>query len=228
MKVANLIVFDIETGGRVPEDCAITEIALVAIDTVTLEEIDRYEAIIAPYCHKDKTEVTYEKAALDYSGMTMAKIQAGKPAKEVADDLESFFKKHKAKIKFNGLPILAGHNAHAFDIPFLLYFLWLHGKVKLKKSERTDRCFYENKLFASWDLDTLFITRMMWAEDGSIVNHKLGTACEKAGHPLFDAHQAMNDAAGNADLLRFFIRNLRSEGEKSVKTVDTVRKNFKF
>ena len=227
MEVANLIVFDLETGGLKAEECAITEIAMIAFDTDTLEEIDRYESVIAPYSHPDGSEVRYEPTALSYSGMTMAKIRAGKPAKEVAIEVQEFLKKHKKKMRRNGHPILAGHNIDDFDIPFLSYFLWIHGCMK-RETTSSGLVRYKKDLFQTWNFDSLWWTRMKFAKDGSIVNHKLGTVAEKLGLPLVDAHRAMNDVEGNAEVIKSFIRSLRGDGGSEGPKMERPRNTFRF
>ena len=235
-KVPNIIVGDIETGGYVYHKHALTEIALIAIDTVTLEEIDRYEAVIAPYNHKDGTQVEYTPAALQYSGMTMAKIEAGRPAKEVAEELNSFFSsKKKDGIEIhtggvNGKPVLCGHNFWKFDKPFIDYFLWLHGKAKLKTTELKGKkdpfaVIEFDTPYNSYVEDSLYWTRWKYANT-DIPNHKLATACEYTDVALMDAHRAMNDTEANKELKVEFLKSLRGTGEARI--IERVRDEFRF
>jgi len=200
MKVANIIVFDLESGGFLTKEHThgLCEIAMIAIDANTLEELGRYEAIIAPYKTFSGELTTYTEGALAINGLTMAKIEAGKDPKLVAREIVAFAKEHKIGGR-NGAPLLAGHNIRGFDLPYLTQFMEIHAKDLYKSFSRDY-------------IDTLMFTRLMWAEDGSILNHKLGTACSKAGVELEDAHRAMADTEANAELLKVFLKNMRGSG----------------
>lgn len=218
MKVANIAVWDLETGGLKYDKHAVAEIAMIILDSQTLEEVDRYEAIIAPYKLPSGELVEYDQRALDYNGLTMRKIEAGEDARTVAKEIQALCKKHKISLRGgNGKIISAGHNIDKFDIPFLEYFL---GIFKIKYTD----------LFQTWCYDTLWMTRLRWPEDGSILNHQLGTACQEAGIELIDAHRAMNDVEANAKLLKFFISSMREKGNGVVvaQTEEKTRVRFKF
>jgi len=217
MKVANIVIWDLETGGLKAERNAVAEIAMIAINSVTLDEIGRYEAIIAPYKQLDGTPVEYVQKALDYNGLTMRRIEAGKDAKIVAKEIQQFLKQHSIPLRHgNGKPIPAGHNIAKFDIPFLKHFLAIH---KIKYGD----------LFQEWPLDTLWMTRLRWPQDGDILNHQLGTACEKAGIELIDAHRAINDVEANTELLRYFLKSMRSNAVNvQSKTESSFRESFMF
>lgn len=233
-KVPNIIVGDIETGGFSPYKCAITEIALIAINPVTLEELGRYEAVIAPYKRKDGKQVEYHQAALDYSGMTMAKIEAGVPAKQVATEIKAFVKQFSVGTK---KPVLCGHNFHKFDKPFIDVFLWTMGVIKLKKlvisGEKDLKLVDEDRIiiekfdtpYQEYVEDTLHWTYWRFAAT-DIPNHKLGTACEFAEVPLTDAHRAMNDTEGNTKLMITNLKALRGSGEAIVEK--RIRDEFRF
>lgn len=217
MKVANIAIWDLETGGLKYDTHALAEIAIIIINSETLEEIDRYEAIVAPYKLPNGEMVQYDQRALDYNGLTMRKIEAGEDARTVAKSIESLCKKHKVKLRGNaGKLISSGHNIDEFDIPFFKFFLSIF-KVD----------YYS--LFQKSSLDTLLITRMRWPKDGEILNHKLGTACEKAGVDLIDAHRAMNDVEANTNLVKYFLSSLRqSGGSIAIETEERPRVRFRF
>ena len=45
-----IIVHDCETGGLDPDENPITQYAAVILDPLTLDEVDRYETYVQPYC----------------------------------------------------------------------------------------------------------------------------------------------------------------------------------
>ena len=153
MQVNNIIVWDIETGGFNKEKEGVAEIAAIAIDSESLEEIGRYEAIIAPYQLPSGEMSVYNPSALAVNGLTMAQINAGLPAKQVAKEFEAFCKTHKKSLRGNpGKLFAAGHNIDDFDIPYFSYFLQLFG-VQF------------TSLFQTSTLDTLAWTRLRFPVD---------------------------------------------------------------
>lgn len=217
MQVANIAVWDLETGGLKHDRDAVVEIAMVVLDSTTLEIVDRYESIIAPYKLKSGVDVLYDPKALAYNGISMSKIQSeGRDAKQVAKEIQAFCKKHKKGIRGgNGKLISCGHNIEKFDIPFLETFL---GNFSVKYDD----------LFVPWPLDTLWMTRLKWSEDGSIKDHKLETACNGVGIQLIDAHRAMNDVEANADLVKSFLLSLRQQGGFVEQKKERPRETFRF
>jgi len=216
MKVANIVIFDIETGGFLTKghENGVCEIAMIGINADTLEEIGRYEAIIAPYKTYSEEITTYTDGALQVNGLTRSQIEGGEQAKNVIKEMVAFAKSMKIGGR-NGKPILAGHNIDSFDIPYLNQFFELH-----KKEFQSE--------YSPFTLDTMWWTRMKWAKDGSIANHKLGTACESANIPLVDAHRAMADVESNTELVRHFITSMRGDGSATVKKKEKTRVKFQF
>lgn len=194
-----LFVFDVETGGFKPEQHPVCEIAVVIIDLATLEKVDRYEAVVAPYKPLGN-EPVYTSKALEINGLTMKKIEAGTPARTVAADLKALAKKHKVGRE---KPILCGHNIDGFDIGMLGALLESNGVSDA------------NSLFSTSTADTLMFAKMIWPIMGSeetIVNRKLGTVCGKFDIELVDAHSAMPDTEANADMIIQIIKRMRSTG----------------
>lgn len=222
MKVANIIVFDIETGGFLTDDhkYGIAEIAMVAIDTETLKEIGRYEALIKPYKTHSGELTQYTDGAFAVNGLSMEKLETGKDALVVAKEIVKFANDVKVGGR-NGQAVLAGHNIDGFDLPYLGQFFEL---MKIDAS----------KNFSKNSIDTLLWSRLVWTKDGSILDHKLGTVCSAAGIELIDAHRAMVDVEATAELVKLFIGNMRGGGTSTEKKEELVssgrkyRETFKF
>lgn len=198
MKIGNIIVYDIETGGFSKEKNGLAEIAMIAIDIVTLEEVDRYEAVIAPYDNLDGERVTYTAEALKVNGLTMKQIENGKPAKDVIKEMMAFAKKHKRASK---KPMLCGHNIEKFDNPWIDYFFLCHKKDAAAH-------------FENWCIDTMWWAALKWPLSGEgeeILDHKLGTCCDALGIKLSNAHSAMPDTEANAKMAIAFIKSLRGD-----------------
>jgi DNA polymerase III epsilon subunit-like protein len=216
MKVANIAVWDIETGGFKKDDNGLCEIAMIVIDGDTLQELDRFETIIAPYEQPSGQMSTYTPGAEAVHGISITQINNGMPAKQAAKEIKAFCLKHKVSLRGgNGKLVCAGHNHVKFDIPWLRHFLELFN-VDF------------DTLFQPIILDTLLWTRLKWSRDGSIANHQLGTAASASGIELIDSHRAMPDTEANAELVKSFLRALRQQSQ--VVQVDKKRKRetFKF
>ena len=209
-KRLNYLVYDLETGGLSPEKNAITEIALIAIDGESLEETSRYTTFIRPYGN-----LGYDQVALEITGITMEMIMSGKDSKIVAKEVSDFITSLGTGL--NKKPILCGHNIKKFDNPFLDKFLQLH-----------KRDLY--KIVSPEVIDTMWWSRIKYPFDkDDFGSHKLGDACMREGIEVIDAHRAMNDAAGNAQLLISYLKNLRGTGEVREKVQrHSYRETFKF
>lgn len=211
MKIGNIIVYDIETGGFSKEKNGLAEIAMIAIDIETLEELERYEAVIAPYDNTEGERVTYTPEALKINGLTMKQIENGKPAKEVVKEIIAFAKRHKRGSKKT---MLCGHNIEKFDNPWLDYFFLCQKKDA-------------SAHFENWCIDSMWWASMKWPND-TIVDHKLGTCCKELGIKLSNAHSAMPDTEANAKLVTAFIRSLRGDSVVVQEKKERTRTKFQF
>lgn len=191
---SNYCVFDCETGGFDKKKNPITQFAAIILDGCTLKELDRWETFIKPYDGK-----VIEKQALQHTMVSMSDINAGITKKEFAITAKAWFASHQAKAKVPemGRLIMVGHNIISFDRPFL------------------DECFAEfgwscDDYFYPGGIDTLPLAKLVWGVKGD-EKINLGACLGYAKLKLADAHGAMNDAEGNADLLRWFMRKLRAK-----------------
>lgn len=210
-KKINYIVYDLETGGFSSEKVAITEIALIAIDGQTLEEIERYTTFIQPY-----GDLGYDQQALDVTGITMDMINSGKDAKVVAKEVAEFIVRQGTGM--NKKPILCGHNIIKFDNPFLVKFLGLHRK-DLMKLVNKDVFF-----------DTMWWSRMRTPFDSDeFGKHNLTDACNRDGVEIIDAHRALADTTANTQLVVSYLKHLRGTGTAAVQAQKhEYREEFKF
>lgn len=203
---ANILVLDTETGGLDCKKTPIIEIACCPFYSQTLDNVKEFESlIIAPY----DTTKEYTEGALRANGITMNQIENGIDSKAVIEKICEYLSSLKIGRE---KPILSGHNLK-FDIGFLVEFFDFHKKNFL------------DFINPDFQIDTLWWSRMKFIES---TNYKLGTCCENVGIELNDgAHRAIHDTRANRDLVKDFIRSLRSdkrgEGDK-----EYVRPRFQF
>ena len=218
-KIYTAIGLDFETGGLDPVRCACTQIALEAIRLDTLEVFDRYNCYIAPYCKQElgaarrkvlrtkheqaqpSERMDYEPRALEYSGITMERLEAqGIDLKEVAENVIRFAQGATLSKGVQCKPVLIGQNI-AFDIGFLTQLMSYAGK--------TD--FYGN--FQPLYLDTILLARLALGADPEIMSYKLELVAERLGIELDDAHDAGADVTATLDIVRVCAARMRnSEG----------------
>ncbi len=214
MKIGNIIVYDIETGGFSKEKNGLAEIAMIGIDSSSLEIVARFETIIAPYNNLNGEQVTYEPQALNVNGLTMQEINAGMAPKDAANEIVKFAKSLRRGSK---KAILSGHNIEKFDNPFLDYFLMCH------KKDATAH-------FEKWCIDTMWWSALKHKE-GDTADHKLGTVCKAIGIKNKSAHRAMGDTEANAQLLIHYLKGLRGDPNQTnfiQAPVERARTAFQF
>lgn len=205
---SNYIVFDCETGGLSKDKNPITQFACVVLDGKTLKEIDRWETYVKPY-----GGLKIEKQALDHTMVNMSDINKGLSVEDFVSTLIEFLEVNRAKTKKKeiGRLVPVGHNV-TFDIGFLNYALNLCNKGNLNE------WMYPNII------DTFPMAKLAFGVSGE-EKLNLGACCERAKIKLTDAHGAMNDVEATAELLRWYMRKLRSKrGVSSEETESSGRK----
>lgn len=187
-QIQNYCVFDLETSGLSGEKNSILEIAACSFDT-DLKDLKEFESgVMSVYDNREITE-----GALGANGITREQIANGVDPKKVAEDFYDYLKSMK---KGNSKVVLVGQNCDRFDIPFLVnYFEYF--KKDITQVVNTD-----------FTIDTMRWAHVKYPES---TNYKLGTLCEMNNIELINAHRAINDTRATRDLVKAFIRSLRSE-----------------
>lgn len=229
-RIYTAIGLDFETGGLDPVRCACTQIAVQALRLDTLEVFDRYAAYIAQYCKQElgaarrkvlrsKHELAqptermdYEPRALEYSGITMERLEAqGVDLKEVAGAVLRFAERATLSKGTQCKPVLIGQNI-TFDIGFLTQLMSYAGLTKeYEKTFAGKTDFYGN--FQPLYLDTILLARLALAADTGVTSYKLELVAERLGIELDDAHDAGADVAATLEIVRVCAARMRnSEG----------------
>jgi len=193
-KLKYAIAADTETGGLAPRDgvafneIALTEIAFVCIDMVSLEIVDKNSWLIKPY----KEGLIYSKIAQEVSGITPQLLEEkGEDIKEAHKETRDFIKKYtKGKM---GKPIMVGHNMYNFDRPFFENMYEFLGDN------------FSSYLYGYED--TQILSHIKYLEN---TNYKLGTICKGLGVELTDAHRGLPDTIANAQMFIEMVKLLRS------------------
>lgn len=226
-KSAPWIITDFETGGVDLAKTSITEIAMSAIRGDTLELIERYEALIQPYGFDKGYE--YDPVAFEKTGLSIAKLEKeGKPFDVVLKEVDAFLDRvnifnNKTMYK----PILCAHNAQFENQCFQHLY---QGKEKeLEKRLQGAWDFYGHYTLAY--IDTMQISRMLFANNIRVKTCSLEITCEQLGIPSADGHRAMNDVIPTEEVLKRGIALLRSGDTGVASNVDaelSFRSRFQF
>ena len=187
-----IVFVDIETGGLNAKKHAITQIAALAVDGA-LNVLEAFERKIQFGVLEGSTAALNKQK---YDPATWS--QQGERADDVARQFASFLRRHAAisKIARNGRPyrlaVLAGHNAVAFDLPFL------------REWYRRQDTFCP---VAHHALCTLERTKWYFAEHPQVTppdSYALGYLCEYFGveFPESDRHDALADVRATLELYR--------------------------
>jgi DNA polymerase III epsilon subunit-like protein len=164
-----------------------------------------------------------EKAALDYSGITMEMlINQGVNINEVAKTIIEFTKRNTLSKGAQAKPVLIGQNI-PFDIGFLQQMMNYAGLIKeFEKAFAGKSDFYGN--FQPHYIDTISLARLALANNPSVNSYKLELISEWLGIELDDAHDADADVTATLNVVRVCAGRLRNsdEGEHSL-----IRKNEK-
>lgn len=202
--VTNFVVFDLETTGLKPDTSAVIEIAACSFNN-DLVDIKEFESgIMKVYGSREINE-----GALQANGITREQIKNGNDPGQTID----FFIKYLESLKVGtSKPVLCGHNIDKFDIPFL-DDMFSYFKKDLSKYVNTD-----------FTIDTMWWARLKRSEQ---TNYKLGTCCEIENIELINAHRSITDTRANRDLVKIYLRSLKSvAGEQSKE--NRYRTKFEF
>lgn len=232
----NIVVFDNETGGVDKKDglhaikYPITQIALLSLNGLTLDEVARYQSYIKGRSANGKYigystlhDQIYEQDALNHSNITIEKLEAeGQDYKKVCNDICEFFDKSQSGSKFHKI-ILAGHNV-GYDIPFLQYLF----KICKKDLSKYLQGYYDaHGNFQVIYFDTQFLSRVKSTDEAH--KHNLMDMAIREGFEMVDAHQAMTDVVATAEVLKKYIFTLRNSGAGyEIQETSKFRTGFKF
>jgi DNA polymerase III alpha subunit (gram-positive type) len=203
--ITNFVVFDLETTGLYKDKNSILEIACCGFD-FNLNDVKEFDSGVMQIY--DNREVSPQ--ALQANNITMDQIENGRDPKTVLDELIKYLESMKVG---RNKPVLCGHNIDKFDIPFLDNFFSTFSKDLAK---------YVNEDFT---IDTMWWSRAKWEEQ---TNFKLGTCCEISGIELVNAHRAIHDTRANKELVKSFLRGLRSNSSGSESKEKRYRETFQF
>lgn len=208
---ANYVAFDVETGGFEPTQNPIVQIAMVAMDGNTLDEIDRYETFIKPY---DNLVLT--KGSFETHHLSPTDIENGLSKKDAQNEIASFLNRNSVSRNMGKRPIMVAHNAN-FDMKFLRHLF-----------ESSNKPFSDRKggIVHDQAICTMVMGKMFIPNIKSLA---LESLCDVLEVELGRAHHAMYDTVACADVFRKLTLLMRhGEIKTSSSKVKKKRETFQF
>lgn len=210
----NIVCIDCETGGFSPQKNPLTQISFIAIDSVNLQELVRFDTLIKPY--DESLYITKEASELTGITLDMCKSK-GRDLKEVLEEMNGIFKSLKVSYY---IPHLLGHNLN-FD---LMYLTNGYDRVYGPNSGKCG----VNKLFdfvLSAVEDTMLLARKKFVNN-EVADFKLNTLAAYIGYENTHAHNALADVETTIEVYKYLIGSLRSDGKNNYQAAQ--KKDFKF
>lgn len=209
-KLNSYVIFDTETGGLDKKNnqhsqvVAVTEIACIAIDGTTLQDIVRYDNLIKPYDPK----LEYQAEAARITGITKELCEKeGVGLRQVVEDLCQVFEEaniYKSKIS---KPILIAQNS-GYDFPFLQD---MFKRANVDLSKYVEGVKDNNGNFVPKTLDTIDFAKMIEGDKiDTTTKFNQAAICQRAGIDLVMGHRAMADVIPLTDFVRYMITRIRS------------------
>lgn len=224
VKTPPFFITDFETGGFSSRENAITEFAAIVLDGDTLEELGRYEAIVAPY----DDNLLYDPKALEATKISMSMIQSGVPFKTFMKELKAFIKRTTIHSGAKYKPIITGHNI-PFDINFFQQ-IFEKDKSKIQDYFACNEDHFGNQ-YPKY-IDSLTLAYLTWGNDPTMISHKLTDCVHKIGEEIVNAHRAMNDVEATATLVINYVKRMREQSQNTesvaVESAPRFRTEFKF
>jgi DNA polymerase III alpha subunit (gram-positive type) len=220
MKKNNIVVLDVETGGKDCKVHQITQICMKVIDVKTFKTLSKYVAYIKPYANKEIDEKILAKTRV-----TMSDVLNGKESTVVLKEMISFLKEANPNSRASSKPIACGHNV-TFDLDFIEEFFSVHKKDLYE--------FLDKIRIDTLGMSILFFRDLIEDEATSL---KLEACCERLGITLDGAHDAEDDVDATTNLLKKITVAMTSGDTSTKKTgkapqeekeENTYRKNFSF
>jgi len=203
----DIVVFDLETGGRNPFTCQPTQIAAVALDGRNLKPKGEFCSGIWAETDDDKAIeaglAPIEEGALKVTGQTREEIAKFPTPESVWRKFVSFVNRFNYKKTSWFAPIGAGWNTLGYDMPIINRMAEKYGQWDDKRNQQT--------LFHQIFHVDMMQNMYMWMEaDQDVKSLSLDTMRERFGIPKEGAHDALKDVKDTADILAKFLKTHRA------------------
>lgn len=224
MKYSNYFCFDVETGGLDSQKNPITNIALIIVDSKTLEEKARWYTFVKPYA-----DLIIEKKAIEGTLVKMSDIKKGIRVEEMVDKIikialsgDDIIKQKNGKYADMYKLVFLGHNV-TFDIAFLMKAFEIANKEK-----QFLNIFSHNNNIPNY-VDTMKMMKVKIDGMSEKQSLSLTNCCKIVGIDLVDAHGALPDTIATYQLFKHITLEARGNKGKAIKVIEKkAREIFQF
>lgn len=206
-KINPLVIIDFETGGldnvnkMHSKKVAVVQVAALAVNGYTFEEIIRYDNIVKPYSQTHE----YQSQAAAINGITKERcIAEGVSVVEVVKDIKKLFIHANVHKDTRCKPVMVAHN-WPFERQFLTE-IWSYLPEPEKLQEYIDCGLDDKGNVVPNGIDTLALAKQAFPDNAS---HSLKNACLAAGVKIEPNHKALKDVMATLELMIFFTKKLR-------------------
>jgi DNA polymerase III epsilon subunit-like protein len=203
----DIIVFDLETGGKNPHTCQVTQIAAIVLDGRRLTPKDVFNSEVRAIVDDEKAIAAgygpIEEGALKVTGKTREGIDKAPELKVVWKKFVDFVNKYNYKNTSYFAPIAAGYNIINYDLVVIDRLCKEFGQY----DEKTNKQKLFHQIYKIDMLDNVF----MWTEnDPNIKSRSMDAMRERMGLSKDNAHDALKDVKDTANILIKFLKTHRA------------------
>ena len=201
-------VYDLETSGRNPDRCQITQIAAVIVHgkKLTIQPGGIFNIEVRPEFDDEKAIAAgfdpVEQEALDITRKTKEQLEKAIGPKEAWNQFANFVAKFNSKGSPYYAPIPVGFNINNFDMPIVNRYCKMYGP----KDDKTGRQKLLHQIYKVDMMDNMF----MWFEDHQDVQKlNMDYLRDYLGFPQAskdNAHDALSDVIDTANIFTRFLK----------------------
>jgi DNA polymerase III epsilon subunit-like protein len=187
-----IIAFDFETGGLDIPTLEPLQVAGVALDPRTLQEVDHFASYMKPLDFNN-----LHPKAMAVNKIPLEKLREAPDQEAVWGSFAAWVKKHARK-GVTGRPIPAGQGVKKFDMPIVERLCKTYGL--------TDKGGGQSLFLESPVLDLKEVVFLWFESSDELKNYSMDTFRDYFALPSEGGHDALVDSRQTAELLRRFMR----------------------
>lgn len=202
MKMPYLVVFDTETTGLFADKQEVVQLAAVAYDPITLEQIPESDGGVFNSLLKPLKEENIQQKAMDVNKLKLEDLRKAPHPKAVWLDFLAYLKRFNPSGLVTSAPIAGGKNIRNFDFPFIRALNEAYGPRK-GKDKKLPVVFNREQI----DLEDQ-IRQWFWF-DPELPNMSMDTLREFFGMSTDGAHSAIVDTMQCGQMITYFMKLTR-------------------
>lgn len=212
MSRSDLIVWDLETTGRNPNTCQVTQIAAIALDGRNLKVKGEFNSEVQPLYFDDDEAIAngwgpIEAGALKVTNKNIEDLKKAPALNVVWPKFVQFIEKYNYSKTSWTAPVSCGYNIINYDSVILNRLCEMYGPY--------DKARKEQKLFHPIFKIDMMDNMYMWTEnDPTVKSISMDNLRKRMGMSSENAHDALQDVRDTANILIKFLITHRAVYKK--------------